>query len=159
MLPLLWDHSLTQETKIKIKSCTSRMELPACKKYVECVMNTCQNPILYRQIFPNGHRSNYQSTSNLLPIFSNNILEFPTPSTSSPCKKRYSICLEYNIKKREEVGLQQPFFSSDYCCVSLSACSFNRRGKEMMIKADTHTKKKEKNQAPKKPQLLPFLKQ
>lgn len=74
-------------------------------------------------------------------------MEFSTPCTGSPCKKRYSVCCEYNIKDSEQVGLQQPLFSSDFCYVVGSASFFDRRGKEMIIKADTQ-KKPPKNYCP-----------
>lgn len=118
------------------------MELAACKKYIDCGINTCQISVLYRQIFPNCCRSKYRSTRINLPIFSNNILEFPIPSTSSPCKKRYSICLEYNIKEKEPVGLQQPLFSLDYCSVGRRRSSFDRRRKQTYKKM---SKKRKQN--------------
>lgn len=118
------------------------MEFYACKKYTECIVITCQIPMLYI-FYPNYHfkLSEHQQSSAYI---NQKHLEISYSKYQFLMQERYSVRLVYSIKEREHVGPQQPLFSSGYCSVGRGASSFNRRGKEIMIKAYTH-KKKNKN--------------
>lgn len=72
-----YDVNLYFQTGIGCLQSTSRV----CYKHMP-------NSYIVFQIFPNFHILKYQTTSNHLPIFSKNILDFSAPSTSSPSRKK-----------------------------------------------------------------------
>lgn len=117
------------------------MELAACKLQV-CYKHM-PNSYVVLQIFLNFHILKYLCTSNHLPIFSNNIFDISGPSTSVPNrkkKKRYSICLEYNIKEGASWPEAAPLLFRLLCC--WQECIFFGKKKKRNDNKKTEKKKK-----------------